>query len=225
MEPTGFHQALTSDALAMARNVLWVVHFVGLAVGVGAATILDLVILRLFMVGRITRQNCDLMRVCSRIVIVGLGLLWCSGMGLLALHAIADPDKLTNDRVWAKMAIVLILTINALLVHTRILPFLIHQTGKTPLQDLSLIRRHVYLTSGVVSVVSWNAPVVIANLTHLSFEVPMLQILQVYVMVLVGMLTLSHMTFAARSPRTKARSKPNLYEPRVVAPLFPRARD
>ncbi len=50
--------------------------------------------------------------------------MWTSGAGLIWVNLLDKPEYLTNQKLWAKIAIVAMLTLNGFLVHKLVLPFL-----------------------------------------------------------------------------------------------------
>ena len=185
--------ALSSDPDQMIRSILRIFHFIGLALGLGAAMLLDMMIVRFFMGRVLTQQSCDIFEFCADIVAIGLKLLWVTGIGFLIFYWAYEPIKLTNEKVWAKMVIVAILTANGVYIHRTILPFLQQQVGGTMLEGTTRLRQHIFISAGMVSFVSWYGPLIIANLPHLNFKVPMLQILGIYGIVLCAVFALAHL--------------------------------
>ncbi len=193
--------ALGSDPQGMLRNVLRIFHFLGLALGLGAATVMDIIILRLFLGQPLTHQTCDVFAVCATVVNRGLLLLWVTGIGFLLFYAAFEPVKLGNEKVWAKMAIVAVLSLNGVFIHKVILPFVMSQGGEMMLYGLSRLKQHLFLTSGVLSAVSWYGPLMIANISHLNFQVPAEQILIVYALVLICAWVVGHILLLMRNFR------------------------
>jgi hypothetical protein len=99
------------------KTSLIILHLIGLAVGVGAATLLDLIIMRFMVLGRISREHVKVVHLAAQLVAAGLVLLWITGLSFLYHYYIYTPDSLANPKVHAKIAIVLILTLNGILVH------------------------------------------------------------------------------------------------------------
>jgi len=199
MHLTDIALALSSDQQLMMRSVLRIFHFIGLALGLGAAMLLDLMILRFFLGRVMTQQSCDIFAFCSDIVAVGLKLLWVTGLGFLIYYYVYEPVKLTNEKVWAKMVIVAILSVNGYYIHKTILPFLQQQVGGTMLEGTTQLQQHIFVSAGMISFVSWFGPLIIANLPHLNFQVPMLQILLVYGLVLAGVFIIAHLVLLTTS--------------------------
>ena len=100
-------------------------HLVGLALGMGTTAFLDggciLSIAnrswdryRAFMSGA-------LFRCATGFVIIGLALLWLTGIGFLVHYAVFAPEKLANPKIYAKLALVTVLTANGALLHHSVL--------------------------------------------------------------------------------------------------------
>ena len=169
-----------ADTETLARSGLRFVHFLGLALGLGTATVLDLIALRFFLMKEISRTSLDLFEFGSKIVSFGLRLLWASGVGFLVFYLTYSPDVLTNPKIHAKLAIVVILTLNSMIIHGVVLPFLRNQVGKQMFEDTSRGRQRIFIATATISAVSWYTPLLIANLPQLNFQVPMVEILMVY---------------------------------------------
>ncbi|MDX8352183.1 hypothetical protein [Cognatiyoonia sp. IB215182] len=192
MQLTELFAALSSDPEQLNRSILRIFHFLGLTLGLGAATLLDLMIIRFFL-GRVTtEQTFEMFTFLADLVSAGLKLLWVTGLGFLIFYWFYEPVKLGNEKVWAKMVIVGILTINGYFIHRSVIPFIHGQIGHRMLDGVSLPRKIVFVTMGIVSFVSWYGPLIIANLSPLNFQVPMLQILALYGIVLFAALTIAH---------------------------------
>ena len=192
MDLTALFTALTSDSDQMSLTVVRVFHFIGLAMGLGAATLLDLMILRFFLGKKMTDQRLEMFEFLADLVSVGLKLLWMTGLCFLLLYWATDPVKLGNEKVWAKMVIVTILTINGWFIHRTVLPFMQGQIGYTMMGGLSLRKKCAFISMGMISVVSWYLPIIIANMPQLNFAVPMIQILVAYGAILLSVMLIAH---------------------------------
>lgn len=183
---------LSLDPVAALKTGLRIAHFVGLALGLGAATVLDLMILKFFLKGKVSKEQWAVFHFGSRIVNAGLVMLWITGLGFLLHYALFDPIKLGNDKVWAKMTIVLILTINGAFIHSVILPKVKAQIGRTLLDGMSVRQRSVLLVSGAISATSWYVPLMLGALPQLNFVVPMVTILLAYAVLLAAAIAVAH---------------------------------
>lgn len=176
--------AFGADFVLAARTMLRFVHFIGLALGLGGATVLDLMLVRFFISDRITPEKWIIFRFVSTLVNIGLLLLWLTGLGFMLHYALFDPVKLTNDKVWAKLAIVWVLSVNGLFIHAVVLPRIEQQIGRRLFSSMGTWQRRALLASGAVSAVSWYVPVALGALVQFNFTVPASAILTVYAMVL-----------------------------------------
>ena len=176
---SSFFQALLSDP-AWIKTGLRVVHFCGLVLGVGAATLLDLIIARFILMRGISYEHVYVVDFSSKIVTIGLGLLWISGIGFLIHYGVFEPAKLQNPKIWAKIAIVAVLSVNGLLVHYFVLPHIRNQVGKRLLDGLSPFDCSLVLLAGTVSAISWYVPLILGAIPQLNFVVPAEVILSSY---------------------------------------------
>lgn len=162
------------------KTLIKITHLLGLALGVGGALLLDLIILNFFHRRSITEEKFDILRQSTRVVSLGLGLLWVSGAGYL-LHYLAYFEQgLHNPKVWAKVVIVAILTLNGMLIHHLILPHIQARIGKTLFHDCSLRRQIAMLSASAVSIVSWLTPMALGACKEMNFSVHWSQILLAY---------------------------------------------
>jgi hypothetical protein len=143
-------------------------HFIGLALGIGAATVLDLMLIRYFLTQKITTEKWHVFLTVTYLVNAGLTLLWITGISFLILYSYTDPHLLHNQKIMAKVIIVSCLTLNGFYIHFRVLPYLADQIfeGMTNFQKTS------FLTSGAVSATSWYVPLMLGTMVQLNFTVP-----------------------------------------------------
>lgn len=165
------------------RTTLRLVHFLGLVLGLGGAVFLDLILSR-YRRMRVSAELVGHIEWVSRFVALGLLLLWISGLGFLALYQLAEPEKLMNPKIWAKLTIVSILTANGLVIHRFVLPFVRSQIGSPLLAGVSAGTKGALIGCGVISLVSWGVPVFLGAAPQLNFVVPCTVILAAYALLL-----------------------------------------
>ena len=145
---------------------------------------LDIVIIRFLVIGKIKEEHAHLVEFISKIVTIGLMILWVSGISYLAHYAVFDPEKLGNQKVWAKIAIVAVLTINGYFIHHTVLPLVRAQIGQTLFRGLSREECGKMLVFGAISATSWYVPLVLGAMPHFNFVVPATSILSIYAILL-----------------------------------------
>ncbi|MEP9376920.1 hypothetical protein ABLE91_09420 [Aquabacter sp. CN5-332] len=183
--------SITPDGALAIKTALRVVHFIGLVLGLGAATLLDIIIIRFIVRRRISGDYCDIIDFSSKIVSAGLVFLWISGIGFLLFYGLLEPAKLGNEKVWAKIAIVGVLTLNGLFLHHFVLPLIRQNIGKSLFAGMSRAQARVALASGVVSGTSWYVPLLLGCIPQLNFVVPAWMILSAYAAFLMGGIVLA----------------------------------
>jgi hypothetical protein len=162
------------------KTGLIIAHLVGLALGVGGATLMDLVMLRFMILGRITREHSDFVHFSSQLVAAGLVILWASGLAFLSYYSFHSPESLKNPKVYAKIAIVVVLTLNGFLIHKYVLPLIDRNVGKRLFDDVSRTQKMWMLTAGAISATSWYVPLALGALRELNFGTPASHILLGY---------------------------------------------
>jgi hypothetical protein len=149
-------------------TLLVAVHILGVCFGLGGATMLDFWILRWLRWGGLPGEIARIFNYVSKVCTVGLLLLWLSGLGFLALYAAESPEKLGNPKLWAKVTVVLVLTLNGLVIHHAVLPGVLRDVGRPMFQGLPGPRAGVFLVSGAVSGVSWYAAFALGVMRELN---------------------------------------------------------
>lgn len=155
-------------------------HLIGLALGLGTASLLDLLVLRALIRGRIAPADVGFIRFAAAVVTAGLALLWLSGLGLLACYSAFDLPALQNPKLWVKIFIVAVLSLNGLAIHAHLLPLIRRQAGRGLFEGVSRMKSSLLLATGAISVVSWYVPLLLGIAKPLNFVVPAPTLLLAY---------------------------------------------
>lgn len=161
---------------------LRLVHFVGIILGVGAATLLDFIIIRFILFKRIRLEHVQIITFSSGIITLGLVLLWVSGIGFFIHYHFFNPAKMDNPKLLAKIIIVGVLTVNAFYVHHFVLPQFALQLGRRLLDGLSRFHSALLLLIGTISAISWYVPLLLGVVPQFNNNVPAESILADYSM-------------------------------------------
>jgi hypothetical protein len=170
---------LPQETVLALRVALRLLHFIGLVLGLGGATLLDLMLFKRRK-EPLTDDMIATVEMFSKVVFFGLALLWLSGVGFLLYYAQFDPQKLTNPKILAKIVIVFILSINGVFIHSLVMPHLRANVGWTCFAKISRGRRCLLCAIGAISAVSWYAPLLLGAVPQFNFVVPALTILTGY---------------------------------------------
>jgi hypothetical protein len=146
-------------------------HLVGLCFGLGGATMLDFWILRWMRQGSMPAEIERSFLFISKVVSMGIALLWISGLGFLGLYAIESPEKLANPKIFAKVTVVTVLTLNGVLIHSLVLPRVLRDVRRPMLDGVSHVTAGIFLVSGAVSGVSWYFAFALGLLRELNGKV------------------------------------------------------
>ena len=160
---------------------LKIMHLIGLTAGLGGALYSDFLMVTNGVLRRLSMQTLKEVKRLSKFVTYGLLLLWISGVALAYEISLTKPEFLTNEKFWAKMVIVVVLTLNGVFVHYVVLNEAKRSIGKRLLIDSKLPMLVVLAVSGSVSFVSWIVPFILGKTPEFSYVVPMGNILTLWV--------------------------------------------
>lgn len=145
-------------------------HIIGLLLGAGVTLFLDVAVIRYGIRANITHEMCDIMDSGIRMIKIGLVILWITGASFLLETWLIKPEAIFNPKVFAKITIVTILTLNGMLVHRVVYPTLRKNIGNTLFYGVSIGRQRVIVASGAVSMTSWAIPILFGTLQKHDFK-------------------------------------------------------
>ena len=174
------------------KTLLIIFHFIGLAFGAGGAWISDLIIIRFLQFEPISSEKLKLVHFLTNLVTIGLCILWISGLGFIIHYSIFEPEKILNPKVWSKVTIVIILSLNGYFLHRFILPILNNNEGKTLFFAITNKQKLIMTVIGTISLVSWAFPVLLGASKGLNFTVSAFEILSTYLVAIVLLSTIMY---------------------------------
>lgn len=159
-------------------------HLIGLAFGFGGALTLDIIALRYFYLERITNEKLVLFHFIARLVTLGLAILWITGLAFLWIYWWSQPELLANPKVWAKVVIVIVLTVNGYFLHHKVFPILVRNLGHHMFHRVTVDEKAMMFTFCSISIISWGFPLVLGVAGSLNFTTGMENILAFYFLML-----------------------------------------
>jgi hypothetical protein len=172
-------------------NIAKLLHLTGLILGLGGAMLADFTALSRGVIRPVSNYTIHQVEFLSKLLLVGLALLWLSGGAIIWLNTLANPEYITNQKLWAKLVIVCVLTLNGLAVHRIILPHLKNSLGNRLFDGVSINDVAMMTLIGSFSFVSWTMPMILAKASELNYVTPIEVILAVYALcVLIAWLVL-----------------------------------
>lgn len=155
-------------------------HILALALGLGSALLADWIVLRRLAFGTVSQKAAGQLTDLSHAVSAGLALIWVTGVLLVADNAWDAPASIMNQKLWAKLAVVSILTLNAVLLHRIVMPMVRRRVGQ-PLFETALDRLPMVSTLlGAVSAVSWMFSAYLGVARELNGRANLVPILGIY---------------------------------------------
>lgn len=132
-------------------------HIIGVAIGAGGATMSDILFVTSIADNRIDDSELRLLKIASKVVVIGLLLLTVTGIGFLLTGSPTSP------RFWAKMTIVLIAALNGFVMHRLLFPIFARcAREKTAIGSAEFTRyTPLLVVAGPVSAISWYAALIL----------------------------------------------------------------
>lgn len=150
------------------KTILLIVHLVGLTLGFGSALFLDLFLIRFLFLRKVQTNTYDMVKFGSMLASIGLLLLWMSGAGFLLIYWNVDPKMLDNPKIWAKLVIVVLLSVNGLVIHESLLSKIKNKSGFHLLEGESHKTIRLFALVASVSCNSWIAAMVLGIAKELN---------------------------------------------------------
>ena len=160
-----------------ARLGIIYIHLIACCVAIGLVLTSDLAMVRQLYRGE-SAADAHHLHTLQTTVATALAVLWISGAGVVLLDAsIKGWDYFANPKLQAKIAIVALLTVNGVLLHRTVLPWL-QKAGS--LLNLSFAQGLLAIFAGAVSGVSWFYAALLGVGKPLSWRYSLLELLAAY---------------------------------------------
>ncbi|MCL4300619.1 MAG: hypothetical protein KJ077_33085 [Anaerolineae bacterium] len=148
------------------KTALLIGHIIGVAMGAGGATMSDTLFLTSVRDNYIDASECRLLKVASKIVVLGLVILCFTGG---AFFLVGDVP---SERFWAKMTVVGIAVMNGYIMHRKLFPVFekCSQEEIPLLSDTFLAHLRLLVSAGTISALSWYAAIILGTWKSLSLS-------------------------------------------------------
>lgn len=140
-------------------------HLIGLAFGLGLALCADILALTTLF-RKITATDLTLLKWMHWVVYLGLGILWVSGLLILWMQTGGDPAAISPMMI-TKLVVTLLLTLNARMIGSTVLPVLKRNVGKR-FGALPLVTRIHFGAIAALSLACWLSALALGAFTHLE---------------------------------------------------------
>ncbi|MDA2936416.1 vitamin K epoxide reductase family protein, partial [Patescibacteria group bacterium AH-259-L05] len=145
-----------------------VLHLLGMAIGLGGATISDVFFFKFLKDFRISSWEADVLHTLSQVIWFALAFIVLTGFGLYLPEA---QELISSSKFLVKIVVVLVIIINGAFLNLLISPKLIHisfrQKHDHRKGELSYLRRLAFAL-GAVSLTSWYSAFVLGALRDVS---------------------------------------------------------
>lgn len=169
------------------RVILVTIHIIGVALGVGGATVSDFLFFKSAKDGKIENYEFGFMKAASKIVWAGFAVLVFSGIALfvLARLKLLGPRVMYNPGIWAHIIAAAVILFNGLAMHWKVFPALESSLGVSFGRAEQILKnRKIIFTTGAVSIVSWYFALILGATR--GFGLPLSWILALYAFAVIG---------------------------------------
>ena len=164
------------------QTLFLIFHLFGVALGAGGAFLSDGMFFLSIKDKTFSQTEIKFLKLGSRFVWLGLGILILSGIGLFSLDSAGFLD---SSKFIAKMTIVGIIIFNGIYFHLSHIPYLTQHINTHFSQVANLDKKKLHLIfSGVISMVSWSWTIILGAMRSLPFSSS--QILLAYLLTILG---------------------------------------
>lgn len=164
------------------RGLMLGLHLFGVALGLGGATISDILFFKFLKDLKISQEESEVLHTLSEIVWFGLGIIILSGLGVYAPMA---EKYLASSKFISKMMIFLVIITNGVLLNLLVAPKLVLISfGKKHHHEMGELHRlrKLAFALGSVSFVSWYSVFILGSIKSLPYTVS--EILLSYLVIL-----------------------------------------
>ena len=152
------------------KSLFLILHLMSFAVGVGAATLMDITFGRYLLSLEGENWYPELYKSAGRLIWLALIVIVLSGLGLF----LADMSHLlASAKFLTKMIVVSVIILNGLVFNSVLIPRLGFIFGEANSERLGVTSRHFRrstFVSGAVSLTSWYGAVILGGLNHVSLS-------------------------------------------------------
>ncbi|MEK7123653.1 MAG: hypothetical protein AAB851_02040 [Patescibacteria group bacterium] len=167
--------------------ILVTIHIIGVALGVGGATVSDFLFFKSIKDGKIEAKEFDFMKAASKIVWTGFVVLVFSGVSMFIYERLemAGPEEMYNPGIWAHIIAALVIFFNGLAMHWKVFPAFESSLGVPFGRAEQILKsRKIIFTTGAISIVSWYFALILGATR--GFGLPFSWILAFYAFAVIG---------------------------------------
>lgn len=173
---------ITPKAVCIMKTLIVFAHLLAVCVAVGTLLIQDLALAKSRGKPLPASAIKELIKAAD-IMFIALIALWVSGLTLVLLGYLENPQQyLQNEKLWAKISVVLVLTLNGIALHYFSFPRITSPSG---IINASGFEQKLVALTGAVSSVSWLFACYLGIARHWNYTADYSYVMSIYV----GLLT------------------------------------
>jgi uncharacterized membrane protein len=153
-------------------SILKIIHLLGLVMGFGGAMLASLAVLKRAVLKPLSHEAIRQIRGFGRYIWAGIALLWISGAGLAILNIALDDAYASNPKLWTKLALISILTVNGAFIQRFALRKMEKSLGRRLLFDGPTKEAALMSFIGSLSFASWWMAFVVGAAAGIDRGIP-----------------------------------------------------
>ena len=159
-------------------TIVLALHLLAMAVGIGGATVSDILFFKFLKDYRISKKEAEVLHVLKDVILSAMLLIAVSGIALF----IGKPELGSSGPFLVKTIAATVLIINGICLHAFIAPHLIHLDLKGS-QKMSRVWHRLAFALGAISLCSWYSVFLLASLKSMLPQ-DFSALLKIYLLVL-----------------------------------------
>ncbi len=163
--------------LVAIKHPLVILHLIGFALGVGGATINDVMFFKFLKDYKISEAENDILKSLSQIIWAGLAISIISGLGLYLQNAEVLNE---SSKFLLKVIVVGVITLNGIFLNLSVAPHLVKLSFNDEITKTTQSNhlRKMAFASGAISFISWYTAFFLGTLQSLPFS--LIQLVGIY---------------------------------------------
>ena len=172
----------------MLKTILIFVHLGSFALSFGLVLFCDIMMMSIPFKGNVTPRQLDFITAASAAIYKALVVLIVSGLLFLPYYYFYSAESLLNPKLYVKMLVVAILSVNGYWLHKKgieVLKIGLTEDLRTK-ANVPLLKK--LLTSGGLSAISWWTAFLLGTFKELNFKYSFLEMTSLYFILIAGMI-------------------------------------
>ena len=170
----------------MWKEFIVFIHALATVSGMGTAIFLQ-IHAALYLVHEVRIRDQKIYEIGHKVIMISLGILVLSGLGFLIYYAANAPETLSNEKIYGKSLMVVLLILNGIVVHKKVQDTLKTQVGKGIFEGMPFQQIRAFFYNGTLSISFWGLIFILGTFRTLNNVFG----IEIYIATIISILILS----------------------------------